>query len=369
MTNSSELRESIIKGTQLRKARELLQLAPDEVASQINVAPQDIFDWEEDQLHPNLKQLEKLSELYGRGIDYFLKETPSPPRKIEFRGKPGQSLKDLPQQAKAVLARFDELCRNALEVEGLLNKKRKVALIRFDESVPPKVVAESLRKSFSVGDKPLADLRERLESKGVRIFELVIPDDAFSGFSFWHSEYGPCILLNASDLVGRRNFTLAHELAHLVYGHESTLCYIPFRLGEARGDIEFKTNQLAIELLLPEAAVKEDSQRRELSTTPSEMELGRMAGKWGVSIQALGYRLEDLGLIAKGYTDTLFEPKPFLRRPRIPTWKRQMGKQFVEENFEAYEKGFISVGKVASDLGITVREAMKEIEQRGKGQD
>lgn len=366
MTNRSELRESIIKGAQLRKARKLLQLSPEEVASQINVTRKEIFGWEEDRFQPNLKQLEKLSELYGRGIDYFLKETPSPPREIEFRGKPGQSLKDLPQQAKVVLARFDELCRNALEVEGLLNKKRKVMLTRFDESAPPKAIAERLRKDFSIGDKPLTDLRERLESKGVRIFELVIPDDVFSGFSFWHSEYGPCILLNASDLAGRRNFTLAHELAHLIYGHESTLCYIPLRLGEVHGDIEFKASQFAVELLLPGAAVKEDSQRRELSTTPSEKELGKMAGKWGVSIQALGYRLEDLGLIEKGYTNTLFEPKPFLRRPRIPKWKRQMGKQFVEETFEAYEKGLISAGKVASDLGITVREAMKEIEQRGK---
>ena len=101
---------------------------------------------------------------------------------------------------------------------------------------------------------------------------------------------------------------------------------------------------------------------------PSEAELGKMAGKWGVSIQALGYRLENQGLIAKGYIDTLFEPKPFFRRPRIPKWQRQMGKQFVEETFEAYKKGLISAGKVASGLGITVREAMKEIEQRGKGQ-
>ncbi len=368
MTNKSELGESIIKGAQLRKARELLQLAPEEVASQINVTRQDIFDWEEDRLHPNLKQLEKLSGLYGRGIDYFLKETPPPPQKIEFRGKPGQSLKDLPQQAKAILARFDELCRTALEVEGLLNKKRKVTLARFDESVHPKAVAESLRRKLSAGDKPLPDLRERLESEGVRVFELVVPDSVFSGFSFSHSEYGPCILLNASDLVGRRNFTLAHELAHLLYGHESTLCYIPLRLSEVRGDIEFKTNQFAVELLLPETAVKEDFRTRGLTTTPSETEFGRMAGKWGVSIQSLGYRLEDLGLIAKGYTDTLFEHKPFLRRPRIPKWKRQMGKQFVEETFEAYEKGLISTGKVASGLGITVREAMKEIGQRGKGQ-
>lgn len=367
MTNRP-VKESIIKGAQLQKGRELLQLAPEQVASELNISRQDILDWEEDRAHPGLKQLEKLAELYGRGLDYFLKETPPPPRKIEFRGRPGQSLASLPRQAKIVLARFDELCRTALEVEGLVSKKRKVTFPRFTESVPPKTVAEGLRKRFGADNKPLANLRERLEGEGFRIFELLIPDDAFSGFSFWHSEYGPCILLNASDFKGRRNFTLAHELAHLLYGHESTLCYIPLKLSEVREDIEFKTNQFAVELLLPETGVKEDFRRRQLSITPSVKELGQMAGKWGASIQALGYRLENLDLIQRGYTDTLFETRPkFLRRSRTPKWKRQLGKEFVETTFEAYEKGLISAGKVANGLGITVREAMKEIEQRGQG--
>jgi Zn-dependent peptidase ImmA (M78 family)/transcriptional regulator with XRE-family HTH domain len=369
MNNKSELGESIIKGAQLQKARELLQLGREEVATKLNVDRQVVFDWEEDRLHPSLKQLEKLSELYGRGIDYFLKATPPPPRKIEFRGRPGQSVSDLPTQAKTVLARFDELCRTALEVEGLLNRKREVTLPRFDESVHPKVVAQNLREKLRASDKPLPNLRERLENEGVRIFELLVPEDAFSGFSFWHSDYGPCVLLNASDLKGRRNFTLAHELAHLLYGHESALCYIPLKLSEVRGDIEFKTTQFAVELLLPETGVRDDFKGRALSMTPSETELGQMARKWGVSMQALGYRLENFDLIADGYTDTLFELKPkFFRRPRTPKWKRQMGRQFVEETFEAYEKGLISAGKVANGLGITVREAMKEIERRSTGQ-
>lgn len=371
MTNKSELRESIIKGVQLRKARELLQLAPEEVASQINVTRQYVFDWEEDRLQPNLRQLEKLSELYGRGIDYFLKETPPPPREIEFRGKPGQSLKQLSRETKIVLARFDELCRTALEFESLLNKKGEVKLPRFEEPTQPKIVAQSLRRKLDAGEKPLPDLRERLESEGVRIFELPVPEDAFSGFSFWHLEYGPCVLLNAREPKGRRNFTLAHELAHLLYGHGSSLCYIPLKFGERLEDLEYKANRVAIELLLPELGVVEDFRKRNLPKMPSENELVQMAyRKWGVSIQALGYRLENLDLIKREYTDTLLETKPHFRGkkgPRTPGWKKQLGKEFVETAFEAYQKGLISAGKVASGLGITVREAVKEIERRGKG--
>jgi len=365
--NNSEVKESLIIGAQLQKARGLLQLTPEEVAPDLNVARDDILDWEKELSQPTLKQLEELARLYGRGIDYFLRETPLPPRKVEFRGKPGQSLKELPKEAKIVLARFDELCRTALEFENLLDRKREVKLPRFEESIHPKAIAQSLRRKLDVGDKPLPDLRERLEGEGVRIFELPVPEDVFSGFSFWHSEYGPCILLNTNEPKGRRNFTLAHELVHLIYGHESTLCYIPVKLSEAHEGIELKANQFAIELLLPETSVVEDFEKRGLSKTPSQSELGQMAGKWGVSIQALGYRLENFRLIGGGYTDTLFEFKPkFLRRPRTPKWERQLGKGFVEITLEAYQEGLISVGKVADGLGITLREAMKVLEQRSK---
>lgn len=367
MMNNAERQAGIIIGAQLRKAKELLQLAPGEVASELNVTRQDILDWEEERSQPTLEQLEKIARLYGRGIDYFLRETPSPPEKIEFRGKPGQSLKELSIETRTVLARFDELCRTALEFENLLNEGREVRLPRFEGSVYPKTAAQSLREKFNVSDKPLPNLKERLEGEGVRTFELPVPEDAFSGFSFWHSEYGPCILLNTDELRGRKNFTLAHELAHLLYGDESTLCYIPMKLSEAHGGIETKANQFAIELLLPGTSVVADFRRRSLTMTPSPKELGQMASKWGVSIQALGYRLENLGLITRRHTDALFELKPrFLRRSRTPKWEKQLSKEFVKTTLQAYQKGLISVGKVADGLGITVREAMNVIQQRTK---
>ncbi|GAH34817.1 unnamed protein product, partial [marine sediment metagenome] len=304
MTNGPESKESIIIGVQLEKARKLLQLTPEEVARAINVNAQDVIDWEREQSKPELKQLEDLAELYGREIDYFLRETPVLPGKIEFRGKHGQSLRNLSKEAKIVLARFDELCRTALEFEKLLNKRREIKLPHFKESDDPPMSAQSLRKKFDIGNKPLPDLRDRLENEGVYIFELPVSGDAFSGFSFLHSEYGPCVLLNAGEPKGRKNFTLAHELAHLLYNHGSSLCYIPSNLSEVHRGLEYKANRLAIELLLPKSGVIEDFAKKGLSRMPQEKELAQMAYyEWSVSIQALGYRLENLDLIKKGYTD------------------------------------------------------------------
>ena len=141
--------ESAIICSQLQRARELLQFAPEEVASELNTTPQAIIDWEEGQIQPNLKQLEKLAELYGREIAYFLRETPAPPENIEFRGKTGQSLRELSKDARTVLARFDELCRTALELENLLGKEHEVSLPRFASSAPPKALANTLTPIFA----------------------------------------------------------------------------------------------------------------------------------------------------------------------------------------------------------------------------
>ena len=360
---------SVIIGFQLRQAREFLQLEPEDIANEINVSAQDIINWEEEQARPNLKQLEELAEIYGREIDYFLKETPPLPGKIEFRFKPAKYLREVSKETLKVLGKFDELCRTSNEFEELLEKKIKITLPKFKETDIPKEAAQSLRKLFNVGNKPLRylNLRNILENMGLRIFELPILGDEFSGFSYWHPEYGPCILLNANEMQGRRNFTLAHELAHLIYKHGHSVCNISLESAERIGNLEYKANQFAVELLLPESGVIEDFRRRNLSTTPTERELANMAySKWGVSIQALGYRLENLGLIKRGHTDTLFEvSKPaFLRRPKEPKWERQLGKRFIEISFEAYRKGLISSGKLANSLGITIRKTFEEIAKR-----
>jgi Zn-dependent peptidase ImmA (M78 family) len=92
-----------------------------------------------------------------------------------------------------------------------------------------------------------------------------------------------------------------------------------------------------------------------------------MASKWGVSVQALGYRLENLGLMDKGITEKFVESRPkYLRHPKTPSWERQLGKRFVGTSFEAFEKGLITSGKLADSLGITMRDALNEIELRRK---
>lgn len=363
----SEPKSNIVIGAQLAKARKMLDLSEKEVAEEIPVSAKQIIDWERGVSQPDLQKLEALANLYGREIDYFLRETPDPPTGIKFRGIPGKSLKHLSKDTKIVLARFDELCRAAVEFEELLGKKRQVKLSMVSALGPARIEAQRIREQYNQGDKPIVDLKALLDNAGVRIFEAPIPNDELSGFSFWHKKYGPCILVNAKDVTGRRNFTIAHELAHLLYGHGTSVCYIPSNIINVHERIEHKANQFASELLLPETGVVNDFKKRNLPQKPTVKQLRQMSIKWGVSIQALGYRLEKLGLVDVGLTNKIIESRPaYFRRPKTPTWERRLGKSFVGTSIEAYKNNLISVGKLAHVLQIPIRKAMEIAERAGR---
>ncbi|MGQ9546606.1 MAG: helix-turn-helix domain-containing protein [Dehalococcoidia bacterium] len=358
----------VILGIQLQKARETVHFRPEEVARRLGVHLDEIADWEAEHAKPNLKQLEQLAEIYGRGIDYFLKETPTPPTQVHLRSTTGRSFEELSEESRLVIARFDELCRTALELERTLGKIQPVAIERVSRNQSPIELARTQRDIFKLGEKPVSKLRDDLMQRGVRIFELDIPPGQFSGFSYWHSDYGPCILINAKEVPGRRNFTLAHEYAHLLYRHPPSVCDITEegRLGPA-GD-ERVADLFAVEFLLPAKLIDEDFSKRALSKTPSIQEVGNMAGRWRVSVQAMLYRLEDLGLIEQGYANYLlasYQP-PHPRAPKGPRWersfKRRLGKEFISNAFEAYYKGDISLGKLAHSLGLPLRKALEAAE-------
>jgi len=358
----------VILGIQLQKARETVHFRREEVAEHLGIQSDEIAQWEAEQAEPSLKQLECLAEVYGRGIDYFLKQTPSPPTQVQFRSASGRSFKELSEESRRVIARFDELCRTALELERTLGKTQPVAIEHVPKDQCPADLARNQRNIFKLSEKPVGKLRDGLMQKGVRIFQLVVPPGQFSGFSYWHPEYGPCILVNAKETPGRRNFTTAHEYAHLLYGHPPSVCEISEEGKSVFSEEERLADVFTVEFLLPAAPIAEDFLKRALSRTPSIQAIGSMAGRWCVSIQATLYRLENLALIEQGYANYLLDSyqPPHPRMPKVPRWERRLGKMFVSNAVEAYHKGDISLGKLARCLDMPLRKALDVAEHYAK---
>lgn len=102
----------------------------------------------------------------------------------------------------------------------------------------------------------------------------------------------PAIVLSSADSSHRKRFSCAHEIGHFLRRSDTPeeYRYIDFRRSRSRGDDleEVYANAFAACLLMPEGAV-----RRLHGDDPSDVTL---AVRFGVSREAMQYRLRDLGL-------------------------------------------------------------------------
>lgn len=101
----------------------------------------------------------------------------------------------------------------------------------------------------------------------------------------------PVILLNESDHPNRKRFTAAHEIGHFVRHKEDAFEYVDRRdtLSTTGTDAdEIFANAFAANLLMPEQDV-----RRLFREDLSDLE---MAARFGVSREAVGFRVSNLAL-------------------------------------------------------------------------
>ena len=347
--------QTLIIGSQLHSARESMGLSL-AAAAALNLSTETLTEWEEGGSEPTVDDLWQISDLYGRSVDYFLKAVAEAPLKSAFRVTNVRQLPDLAQRHRQVLVKFQELCRAQAELEDMLGVLEPPRIEKVHVSMAASELAEQQRSIFDLGIKPIRQLRAILEGAGVKIFHLPVPESKFSGFSWWHQEYGPGALINGSDNAGRRNFTTAHELAHLLVDDRSVICDL---LMDA--DDERYANVFAANFLMPADSLQAEFENLlRAKGALDDADFGRIAGDYGVSLEALGRRLEEIEMLPSGTTDRkvrLWEQqRSFSGRNTNPLWRRRLGNRFTAQALEAHTKGLISLGKFASllDIDITI---------------
>ena len=359
--------KTLVLKDQLVKARESLGLKQREAADKLGIDEKELINWEKGESEPSLEVLWNLAELYERSTDYFLFQAPALPEHLSFRLVRRKAMQDLPEEVRRVIVRFDELCRAETEIEQALQKPRKISFEPVTNDYSPLELADKERRRLGLDDQPIRDLHKLLTSQGVRIFTLPIPDipaNELSGLSWWHKAYGPCILVNARNNLGRRSFTIAHEYAHLLRADPPTVCALMLDIPEERFAHSF-----AAVFLMPASDVRRSFVEMvgHYGTTPTDQDLGTLASRYRVSLEAMGRRLEDLGLILEGTTNARiaeWEKKPtFYRGRKGPRWQHQLGKEFISLALTAHSEGHISLSKLAKYFGQDVRKTVEFLEE------
>lgn len=115
-------------------------------------------------------------------------------------------------------------------------------------------MATAERKRLGLGDHPIGDLMLLLESQGLRIGILPLPDKV-SGLKLWNRTMGSFIVINQVHPWLRRRFSIAHEYAHALIDQQSPAS-VSYQ--DNRTDfLEIRANSFAAEFLMPKDGVEQ----------------------------------------------------------------------------------------------------------------
>lgn len=277
----------------LKSARVMAGLSLQDLADKLKnrVTRQALHKYEKGEFMPDSEMLGLLCDALGVRPDYFYRKTEVKMGEISFRKRQSFPVKDrkgLEERAKDKLERY-------LELEKILNLSTDFSLnfkdrpIKSSEDVEK--VASDLRKAWKLGNDPIFNLIELLEDNKIKVIEIE-SSDTFDGLSAWANDGTiPVIVLNNSNIksLDRKRFTALHELAHLI-----------LELDEYTEKQKEKfCNYFAGAMLLPE-----DTLRKEVGNSRTKLllpELGAIKKQYGISIQAIAYRMKDLGIITLSY--------------------------------------------------------------------
>lgn len=155
---------------------------------------------------------------------------------------------------------------------------------------PAQVAREVL--SLYWDDRLPVDPGQIAKDMGVKLYARGGPDDPYAYSGYFRLVKGePIIEYNATDILPRRRFTVAHELGHFVLSHEDAPRDKPESFGSLVSDVrERAANQFAAELLMPREWV------RDIVLSGRMSSVQELADAFAVSKVAMAYRLANLEL-------------------------------------------------------------------------
>jgi Zn-dependent peptidase ImmA (M78 family) len=223
-----------------------------------------------------------------------------------------------------------------------------------------------MRRLFDLGSIPAAALQRTLEdSFGVKVF--IEPLEGSQSGACVRSDFGAGVLLNGADAPWRRNFSLAHELFHLVTWDAIETAWERGPRNEAGepawyAQLERFANHFASHILLPAETLlaRVHGQAKEGRITYHQV--ATIARDFEVSVQALLYRLCGLGVLERSTVDAAVNSAELknVSREVLSPLKRDDERWFPERFFNlaarAYQRGVIGKSVIAKFLEMPYAE-------------
>lgn len=283
------------------------------------------------------KLLASLEALSGYSKDFFYGEP------LEFPEPDAVSFRSL--RSLTATTRNAALAAGALafELDDWIDKHFELPVHSLPHlhNFPPEDAALALRAQWGVGERPIGNMINMLESHGVRVFSLSEETRHLDAYSFWRNEK-PYVFLNTMKTPEHSRFDCAHELGHLVLHKHG---------GPGHRSAEEEANTFASTFLMPPndllAHIPIVNRLSDLITAKK---------RWRVSVAALAYTLNKHRVISdwhyRGYCIELNK----YGRENEPQGIEPETSQVWQKILTALWQEGISTSHIAKDLHVPERE-------------
>lgn len=286
--------KTLMKNTFALKIKELRDkhnYSLQDLAEQVGVAKQSIHKFENGQVNPSSETMLKMADVFNVSYSFFYENRGNSGftfQNIKFREK--QKIFDkiglenaIKEEVYHYLSRFAEL-ESIMSVEREFENPLSGFEIVSDKDIEK--AAKIVRKKWKIGNAPISDVVETLETKGVFVVEVNRLEN-FAGLSGTINDEIPIIVLNENCLtIERKRFTALHELGHIV---------LEFSEEITEGKLEFFCDAFAGAVLLVDEVLYDELGKNR--TVISLAELRRIKELYGISIQAIIMRARISGFI------------------------------------------------------------------------
>lgn len=349
-------------GEKIEELRLLFEMSRLELAQKLEVSEQAIWQFENGEVSPKTSLKLKLAQIFQVDIDYFedtVFGSNFSVSDIAFRNSDTISRKIINYQEVYLntINKYINYLEQYIQFpqQNFYDLTKKISEM-FEKNISIEEIADYSREKLDISDDN-SDLLYKLEKSGIYIFEKKL-NGTEDAYSIWSKQGIPFIILSVNKTAVRRNFDLAHELAHLLLHRGVDFESLDkFQLQKK----ESEANKFASYLLLPEKRFKQviyDLRiEKKLSNPDSYISLKK---KFNVSIQAMEYRAFQLGLLTKGQHDyfyrLIYKKKYKLVEPldkdivvKRPTKVRSIFNVVFENNLITVEQ-FLKTNKITLDF-------------------
>lgn len=327
-----------------------------------------LSEWLAGERNPTLNQLKNFARATNTPFGYLFLDHPPEERlgipyfrtgREDYPENPSPELLDTYHQMK----QRQDWMREHLENQGQ-------EPLSFVDSVDPEnsspiQVAQKIREFLDVDplwaneasswEKARVMLKETMEEAGILVVingcvgnntHRKLNPNEFRGFVLI-DEYAPLVFVNNADSKAAQMFTMAHELAHVVFGSEAA--FDLRKMMPADNEIEKKCNSIAAEFLVPARNMEELWERVRGSRKPFET----LARQFKVSELVVARRALELDLINEERFSSFYDSYT----DRIETREGEGGNFYNNQNYRIGDRFAEAVFRAVKSNDLLYSEA------------